>query len=262
MKVAGMVRRIVVVLMVVGSLVTSACVSNMSAAPAERVLVVHVSQLKPVLPRHLIAHKIPRELLIVVDRARVPTSFDIYERGIRMFEVLELQEFARRDVAAAFAPYFDTVRVVEPGFEPPSRPYAVADVEVQNLRLAIIKVATGPIDVGQSIMVMVEITWSLALRLGEDVDYTFSYAGRSQGDRSMSRDEEVDDAFRSAFEAAISDMLKTYVARDIQNSIMRRRGARPLDGVEGGEEGGEVGGVFGGSGSPSAPPPPPPPPAR
>lgn len=183
---------------------------------------VNVATMDVVSPQHLIGKKIPRELLVVVDPSRVPDEYVIPQGEIVRTDIHRLQSFVARDLARVFGGYFDRVTVVAPGFAAPTGRYAVLDVSIDNLRVAVFKVAEATNGGRQAARVLGEMTWAAAIRLGEDDEYIFSFAGTSLGTYSITRGPEAQAAFRSAFEVALSDLMSSYVDKDVQNAIRAR----------------------------------------
>lgn len=200
-------------LLLVGLLLVVGCNGTMS---------VDVPTMNVVSPRHLVAKKIQRELLLVLDPARVPDEYVIPQGEIVRTDVHGLQTFVTRDLARTFGAYFDRVTVVAPGFSAPTGRYAVLDVNIDNLRVAVFKIAEASNGGRQVARVLGEMTWAAAIRLGEDDEYIFSFAGTSLGTYSITRGPEAQAAFGSAFEMALSDLMESYTEKDVQNAIQAR----------------------------------------
>lgn len=211
-------------LVLLGLVLVAACLNPQPVNPqaVNRPMEVNVPPLDIVSPRHLVAKKVPRELLLVLDPARVPDEYVIPQGEILQTNVHGLQTFVTRDLARTLGAYFERVTVVRPGFAAPAHAYAVADVSIDSLRIAVIKVASVPDSSRQAAQVLGEMTWAVAIRLGEDDDYVYSFAGVSQGAYSITKGADTQEAFRSLFEIALTGLIESYVGKDVHNVIKAR----------------------------------------
>jgi hypothetical protein len=131
----------------------------------------------------LVARKIPRTLVLVVDPARVPDAVTLHEstsfdpKGGEHFQLLELRRFVTRDLREALANYFDKVEVVSAGTPMPSEPHVVGDVKIDRVQL-------HSVPVGGLTYTIIEMTWGLGLRPGEAQDYAFTVAAEAKSSES------------------------------------------------------------------------------
>jgi hypothetical protein len=155
----------------------------------------------------MIAHKIDRPLYIVLDPARVHDSFSIATAacatgamGCEHFQLMDVQEFVRRDLKASLGEYFSRVEVVAPGQALPSTPHVVADVKVDDIK---IHEAVR----GAYTYAIIQMTWGFALRRSEKTEYSYSFAGTSESNDSYPTFEA---GLGQLIENAIPSMLKKW----------------------------------------------------
>ena len=122
-----------------------------------------------------------------------------HERAL--FSLFDVQTFVTRDLKLAMETYFSQVTVVPAGTELPATPHVVADVKIDDLRLA-------ALNRGGLTYQLIEMTWSFALRPNEAADYTYSFAGASQSNDSYPTFEA---GVASLEENALTAMLKKWV---------------------------------------------------
>ena len=147
----------------------------------------------------LVARKIPRTLVLVVDPARVPDAISLHEstsfdpQGGERFQLLEFRRFASRDLRDALASYFDKVEVVAAGAPMPSEPHVVGDVKVDRVQL-------HAVPAGGLTYTIIEMTWGLGLRPSEAADYAFSFAGEGKSSESY-----------PTFEAGMAQLVESAI---------------------------------------------------
>ena len=131
---------------------------------------------KPATP--LVARKIARPLYIVLDDARVRDGWRISTPDCEVggddcekFVLYDAQLFVRRDLVRLLSNYFSRVEVIPPG-KPVQGPHVLADVKIDDIKLR-------NVQRGALVHTFIDMTWSLAMRRGEDRDYAFSYAATS-----------------------------------------------------------------------------------
>lgn len=131
---------------------------------------------KPATP--LVARKIARPLYIVLDDARVRDGWRISTPDCEVggddcekFALYDAQLFVRRDLVRLLSNYFSRVEVIPPG-KAVQGPHVIADVKVDDMKLR-------NVQRGALVHTFIDMTWSLAMRRGEDKDYAFSYAATS-----------------------------------------------------------------------------------
>src|SRR3954470_617047 len=97
---------------------------------------------RPTPPSLMIARKIPRPLYIVLDAAKVKDTWQLAtaacatkSAGCEHFNLLDFQEFVRRDLRSTMTSYFSSVEVVDSAQALPKTPHVVADVKVDDIRL-------------------------------------------------------------------------------------------------------------------------------
>lgn len=171
-------------------------------------------------PSLMIAHKSPRTAYLVLDPAKVPNVLpvlvDNQDRGGRLEDV---QAFVTRDLAKVFGNYFQKVEVVAPGQPiPQDDSAAVVDVKIDRVEVRVMQTSQG-VSSGYA-----ALTWGLGLRLSEGNDYLYSFAGESHSTPTS----DVSVAFRSMFEAAITDMLAGYTDKKVHEAVLAASpGSRP-----------------------------------
>ncbi|HCF56474.1 MAG TPA: hypothetical protein DFS52_00555, partial [Myxococcales bacterium] len=156
----------------------------------------------------MVARKIERPLYIVLDASRVKDTWPLETQacathvdGCERFKLMDVQTFVRRDLKAAMESYFASVEVVEPSQALPNAPHVVADVKIDDIRL------NGLVR-GRQTYSLIEMTWSFALRLGEEVDYAYSFAGTAASNDTYPTFEA---GCATLVENAIPAMLKKWV---------------------------------------------------
>lgn len=157
----------------------------------------------------MVARKIDRTLYIILDPARVPDTWTLENNacandlpGCSYTDLTGFQSFVSRDLRIAMANYFSRVLVVAPSFERPSAPYAVAEVKVDNV---VFRSMSRTYNLGH-----IEMTWAFALRLSEDEDFAYSYAG---GATSSDMFETFEIGYAQLVENAIPVMLKEWTEK-------------------------------------------------
>ncbi|MCP3142798.1 hypothetical protein [Pyxidicoccus xibeiensis] len=177
-----------------------------------------VKEMRVTAPSLMISNKSPRTAYLVLDPAKVPAVMPVLvdntDRGGRLEDV---QAFVQRDLVKVFGNYFDKVEVVAPGQPLPSTPHAVIDVKVERVEVRVAGVVGGT-SVGHAAM-----TWGLGLKLSEENEYLFSFAGESAGTATG----DVGVVFRSMFEEGIADMLRGYSDKDIHSKVLSVPSAAP-----------------------------------
>jgi hypothetical protein len=127
----------------------------------------------------MVAQKIQRPLVLVLDPAKVPDTVDLKVASSMdpvngpSFKLLQFQRFVDRDLKAAFGAYFSRVEVVQAGAPMPSEPHVVADVKVDRVQL-------HSVPAGGLMYVIIEMTWGVGLRPSEAKEYTFTFAGEAK----------------------------------------------------------------------------------
>jgi hypothetical protein len=135
-------------------------------------------------PSLMVAHKIERPLYIVLDATRVKDTWPIetaacatHSMGCERFNLMDVQEFVRRDLSAAMQNYFSRVDVVTSDQALPKTPHVVADVKIDDIRLnALVR---GPLTYQ-----IIEMTWGFAMRGSDQQEYAYSFAGTSSSNDS------------------------------------------------------------------------------
>lgn len=138
----------------------------------------------PTPPSLMVARKIERPLYIVLDASKVKDTWPLEtascatgSMGCEHFNLLDFQEFVRRDLRSAMTNYFTRVEVVDSSQALPKTPHVVADVKVDNIRLnALVR--------GALTYQLIEMTWGFALRGSDQQEYAYSFAGTSTSNDS------------------------------------------------------------------------------
>lgn len=176
---------------------------------------VYVSKLQVAPPTLMIARKSQAPLLIVLDPQKVPDQVIIPEGELKEIKVFEVRTFVQRDLKDAMLTFFQTVEVVAPGFTPPEEPYWVADVRVDKLGTKVFKAVNANNAAQVAAEIHGEITWAFAMRPNTVDDYVYSFAGSSVGSYSMTHVSQTDQMFASAFESAVTSMVKGMVDKKV-----------------------------------------------
>ena len=135
-------------------------------------------------PSLMVARKIPRPLYIVLDATKVKDTWPIEtaacatrSMGCERFNLMDVQEFVRRDLSAAMQNYFSRVEVVTSEEALPKTPHVVADVKIDDIRLnALVR--------GELTYQIIEMTWGFAMRGSDQQEYAYSFAGTSASNDS------------------------------------------------------------------------------
>lgn len=135
-------------------------------------------------PSLMVARKIQRPLYIVLDATKVKDTWPIEtaacatrSMGCEHFNLMDVQEFVRRDLSAAMQNYFSRVEVVTSQEALPKTPHVVADVKIDDIRLnALVR--------GQLTYQIIEMTWGFAMRGSDQQEYAYSFAGTSASNDS------------------------------------------------------------------------------
>lgn len=158
-------------------------------------------------PSLLIARKIERPLYIVLDANKVKNTIELQtrecataSRGCERFNLLDVQQFVRRDLRNAMTSYFSSVEVVESAEAIPRSPHVLADVKIDDIKLN--SLVRGPYT-----HVLIEMTWGFALRGHNQADYSYSFAGTSASNDSYPTFEA---GLTQLVENAIPEMLKKW----------------------------------------------------
>jgi hypothetical protein len=138
----------------------------------------------PTPPSLMVARKIQRPLYIVLDTSKLKDTWQLETAacatgagGCEHFNLLDFQEFVRRDLRTAMTNYFSRVEVVDSAQALPNTPHVVADVKVDNIRLnALVR--------GSLTYQLIEMTWGFALRGSDQQEYAYSFAGTSTSNDS------------------------------------------------------------------------------
>jgi hypothetical protein len=138
----------------------------------------------PTPPSLMVARKIQRPLYIVLDAGKLKDTWPLETAscatgatGCEHFNLMDFQEFVRRDLRSAMSNYFSRVEVVDSSQALPNTPHVVADVKVDNVRLnALVR--------GYLTYQLIEMTWGFALRGSDQQEYAYSFAGTSTSNDS------------------------------------------------------------------------------
>ena len=152
----------------------------------------------------MVAKKIERPLIIVLDPERVADVQGPVKWSFTRYDITEFNLFVTRDIKRAMESFFTDVSVVRKGDPVPDHGVIVADVRVDRF--------DGMI-AGQ--VAMVEVRWAFALRPVEADTYLFSYAGKSRSEPRRS----VNTMVASAMERAITDMLSAWTDKEVTATL-------------------------------------------
>jgi len=132
----------------------------------------------------MVARQISRPLYIVLDPAKVKDTWKLEtatcatgSSDCERFDLMQVQQFVRRDLKSAMEVYFSRVEVVDSAAALPSTPHVVADVKVDDIRLnSLIR--------GAFTYALIEMTWGFAMRNSDQADYAYSFAGTASSNDS------------------------------------------------------------------------------
>lgn len=162
---------------------------------------------RPKPPSLMVARKIERPLYLVLDAAKVKDTWGLETapcatggRGCERFNLMDVQQFVRRDLRTAMESYFSRVEVVESTQALPSTPHVVGDVKLDDIRL------NGLVR-GAFTYQLIEMTWGFALRGSDQQDYAYSFAGTAASNDSYPTFEA---GCAQVVENAIPAMLKKW----------------------------------------------------
>lgn len=163
---------------------------------------------KPKPPSVMVARKIERPLYIVVDAAKLKDSWPMEtaacatdSMGCERFNLLDVQQLARRDLKNLMGQYFSKVEIVASAAALPPTPHIVADVKVDDIRL------NGLVR-GRLTYQLIEMTWGFAMRPSEAQDYAFTFGGTASSADSYPTFEA---GCATLVENALAAMLKSWV---------------------------------------------------
>ena len=166
----------------------------------------------PTPPSLLAAQKQASPLYIVLDPAKVPTSWDIStgacetgSPGCETFKVLDVQTFVERDLQRAMKNYYNDVVVVGPSEGMPNTPHFVADVKIDRIGLR-------EVSAGRMTYSIIEMSWAFAMRPSDQNEYTYSFAGVATSKETYRTFEK---GCEQMIENAVASMLKHW--HDLQN---------------------------------------------
>jgi hypothetical protein len=156
----------------------------------------------------MVAQKLERPLYLVIDDLKVRDTWPLETSGCAVgsfscerFNLLDAQQFVRRDLKAALENYFMRVEVVDSAAALPATPHFVADVKIDDVRMsALVR--------GALTYQLIEMTWAFAMRGNEQVEYAYSFAGTAQSNDSYPTFEA---GCATLVENAIPAMLKRWV---------------------------------------------------
>jgi len=155
----------------------------------------------------LIAQKIERPLYIVLDPTRVKKIWPLETAGCatggagcERFNLMDVDQFVRRDLKSAMGNYFSRVEVVDSAKELPTTPHVVGDVKIDDIKL-------NELVRGRATHVIIEMTWAFALRKNEAKEYAYSFAGTAHSGDSYPTFEA---GCTQLVENAIPGMLKKW----------------------------------------------------
>ena len=155
---------------------------------------------KPKPASLMVARKIDRPLYVILDAAKVRDKWTIDtsacatgSSGCEHFQLMDAQEFVKRDLKAALSDFFSRVEIVAPGQPLPTTPHVVADVKVDDIRI-------HDLVRGSLTYAIIQMTWGFALRKSENKDYAYSFAGTAESNDSY-----------PTFEAGLGQMIENAI---------------------------------------------------
>jgi hypothetical protein len=132
----------------------------------------------------MVARKIARPLYIVLDPTKVKDTWKLETApcatgsdGCERFNLLQVQQFVRRDLKGAMETYFSRVEVIDSAAALPSALHVVADVKVDDVRL------NGLVR-GALTYQLIEMSWGFAMRNSDEAEYAYSFAGTASSNDS------------------------------------------------------------------------------
>jgi hypothetical protein len=172
----------------------------------------------------MVAQKVERPLYLVVDATKVKDTWPLETSGCAVsasacehFNLLDMQQFVRRDLKAALENYFVRVEVVDSAAALPATPHFVADVKIDDVRLnALVR--------GALTYQLIEMTWAFAMRGNEQAEYAYSFAGTAQSNDSYPTFEA---GCGTLVENAIPAMLKRWTESGGVEAFRKLGGGAP-----------------------------------
>lgn len=153
----------------------------------------------------MVANKIDRPLYIVLNPTKVKDTWTLSScaaptSSCGQFDLMNVQEFVRRDLKATMENYFTRVEIVDPAKALPETPHVVADVKVDDIRLNFLVR-------GMLTHVLIEMSWGFALRESDQDEYAYSFAGTATSNDSYPN---FETGCAQMIENAIPAMLKKW----------------------------------------------------
>lgn len=204
----------------------SACCSTLLAAVVIAgcaVPVINTGQLSLSPGSPLVARKIQRPLVIVLDPQLVPDEF-VMSSMKKQVEIREIREFVRRDLRGSMLSFFENVEVVAPdtSIDPNAH---VGHVRIDRFDgQGTFPQTAGP---GMNSQVYGRMTWSFALLPSRGRDYLFSYADTTTGDFPLVRTADVSSMIESTFVRAIEMMMHRFIEDGAYQAFLTLDAAPP-----------------------------------
>jgi hypothetical protein len=187
-----------------------ACVVAMTLGGCAYVPVkANVSEERVSPPTMMTASPIALPLYVVISPDQVPDEIDIENlthslEGFRSFLGLGMKDL--------MDPYFERIEVVESKDALPSRGAVVVDtrldqVEARNLRA------------GGATYSVLWMQWSVGIRMAEDSDYLYTFAGAGKSDLSY---RSLKQGAKQMMKSALSNLLEGMTEKDVLSAIASR----------------------------------------
>ena len=174
---------------------------------------VYVDQLDVDYPNLMVSQKVEMPLIFVLEPDELPDRLIMQVGTFEEVDIRHVHGFVDFHLVDAFSTYFETIDVIEGDDPRPADPYIEAHVKLDRLAQR----------QGRS-----EMTWSFALRVSDEDEYTLSFAGTARGGRGRSPGgESLTAAFSSMFSDAVAGVLETYVDKEVHQALRERQRSGP-----------------------------------
>ena len=181
----------------------------------------------------MVAQKVPLPLYVVAPPADVPDQFHVDGMRIAIFsvpavDVRDVRVFVTRDLAAALAPYFASVHVVDGEDKLPKTPHVRADVKLASLTYDR-RVSSG--DQGmQKNELFGALEWAFGVRASGGNDFAYSFSERTFSRTEMKGFGDTSE-FADTFEEALRHLVADFEQKGVRQKLLSDQTA--ADGVHG-----------------------------
>ncbi|MCB9558222.1 MAG: hypothetical protein H6707_19050 [Deltaproteobacteria bacterium] len=154
----------------------------------------------------LVARRVARKLVIVVDAQRLPDAFQI--TNIR-HSVTGFRPFMQDSLKNTLSSYFDNIVFVEKGAAMPSEPHLVAELQMNGVE-GYNHVA------GRLTYTILKMQWAFAVRPSEAEEYLFSFAGVAASQPSYRT---LDEGCQQMMQSAMHGLLSSWTKKKVHGQL-------------------------------------------